>query len=261
MSKCSDLEPMFAPYVDGATEPQARAAVEAHLSKCPPCRERVTVERVAREMVHARRDSLRGCASDHLRSRCAAQRAVATIGAAAARFRSPSFVRRTLVPLSLAASIVLVASILFITLGKQVEVLAAQFAADHVKCFQFSSTDVAQPPPDAGLLSQKWARERGWSLKIPASTADYDLELLGIRRCGSTDGTAAHMMYRWRGEPLSVYVMNNESKRAREQEQFVETLGKDAVIWKHAGRTYAIVADASRSDLEPVVRYVRASAR
>jgi anti-sigma factor RsiW len=252
---------MFAPYVDGAAEPQTRAEVDAHLSRCPPCRERVELERAARTVVTARRDVLRGCASEHLHRRCAAQRAAAKIAAVAGAGQPRSFVRRTIVPLSMAASIVLAAAVLFISLGRQVEVLAAQFAADHVKCFQFSSREVSARPPDAALLSQQWTRERGWPLKIPASTSNYELELIGVRRCGSTEGVAAHMMYLWRGEPLSVYVMNSESKRAKPEEQFVETLGQDAVVWKQEGRTYAVVAHATRSELEPVVRYVRASAR
>jgi anti-sigma factor RsiW len=242
---------MFAPYVDGAAEPHVRAEVDAHLSRCPPCRERVAIERAAHEAVCGRRGLLRDCAPEHLRRRCAAQR-----GPAPARPRP--FIRRTVVPVSLAASLLLVAAMLFMTFAPQVEVLAAQLAADHVKCFYMSS---AAQPADATLLSREWASARGWSLKIPPGTPDHNLELLDVRRCGSTDGIVAHLMYRWRGSPLSVYVMNSESSRARAEAQFVETLGQEAVIWTGAGRTYAVVAEANKAELDPVVQYVRARAR
>ena len=35
-----------------------------------------------------------------------------------------------------------------------------------------------------------------------------------MRRCLSTDGRVAHIMYTWRGAPLSVYVLPRESSDA-----------------------------------------------
>ena len=67
--------------------------------------------------------------------------------------------------------------------------------------------------PDAKLLSREWAEARGWAVKVPESEPVEQLELLGIRRCISTEGTTAHLMYKWRGQPLSVYVLNSEDPR------------------------------------------------
>jgi hypothetical protein len=226
----------------------------------------VAAERAARDLVRARRENLRGCASEGLKRRCAAQCEPPGLNPAApqpasgqAHTRRP-FIRRTLVPLSLAATLVLVVATFFFAFSRNVEVLAAQLAADHVKCFKFTPADAAHRV-DPVALSQEWTRTRGWPISIPASAVDHNLVLVDVRRCGSTDGLAAHLMYRWRGAPLSVYVMNNESRRATTEQQFVETLGQDAVVWKVGGRTYAVVAQGSPADLEPVVRYVRASAR
>lgn len=258
MSDCRNLEPMLAPYVDGEAEPQARAAVEAHLARCPECREHVTVERAAREVLIARRQELRGCASEHLRRRCAAQRTLAApqhTGRAA-----PGFIRRTLMPLSIAASLLVVAgAVLFFTLNRGVELLAAQLAVDHVKCHQFVSGQAHRPDPI--LLSQEWKKARGWSLDIPPSAADYDLELLEVRRCGTTEGLNAHILYRWHGSPLSLYVMNRESPRATEETQFVTKAGQDAVIWTDRGRTYAVVGEGNARELDTIVNYVKLSAR
>jgi anti-sigma factor RsiW len=110
-------------------------------------------------------------------------------------------------------------------------------------------------------MSEEWGRKRGWPITIPAGSADHELTLIDVRRCGSTDGMAAHLMYKWRGTPLSVYVMNSESRRARQQQEYFETLGQETAVWKDRGRTYVIVAQVSQRELEPVVAYVKASAR
>ena len=253
MGECRDLEPLLASYVDDAADPDARAAVESHLRACPACRDCVTAERAAREMVRARRDNLRGCASEQLKRRCAAH------GAATRQPTAPRpFIRRTLVPLSLAATLAIIAVTSFLTFSRNAEVLAAQLAADHVSCFKFAPDSGRLV--DAAAMSEEWGRTRGWPITIPAASADHGLTLIDVRRCGSSDGMAAHLMYKWRGAPLSVYVMNSESRRARQDQQFVETLGQEAVVWKDRGRTYVVVAQASPRDLEKVVKYVKATA-
>lgn len=258
MSDCRNLEPMLAPYVDGEAEPQARAAVEAHLARCPECREHVTLERAAREVLIARRQGLRACATEHLRRRCAAQCSQAAPQRTG--LRGAGFIRRTLMPLSIAASLLVVAgAVLFFTLNRGVELLAAQLAVDHVKCHQFTSGHAHRPDPI--LLSQEWKKARGWSLDIPPSAADYDLELLEVRRCGTTEGQNAHILYKWHGSPLSLYVMNRESPRATGQAQFVTRAGQDAVIWTDRGRTYAVVGEGHARELDKIVNYVKLSAR
>jgi anti-sigma factor RsiW len=256
MGECRDIEPLLASYVDDAAEPDARAAVEAHLRICPACCDCVTAERGARELVRARRDTLRGCASEQLKRRCAAHGA-ATRPPVSPQAHRP-FVRRTLVPLSLAATLAIVAVAFFLTFSRNAEVLAAQLAADHVSCFKFAPESGRLL--DAATMSEEWGRTRGWPITIPAGSADHGLTLIDVRRCGSSDGIAAHLMYKWHGAPLSVYVMNSESRRARYEQQLVETLGQEAVVWKDRGRTYVVVAKAPPRDLEKVVKYVKATA-
>src|SRR4051794_35370449 len=103
MSKCRDLDPLFAPYADGEAAADDRAAVEAHLQRCPPCRERVAEQRPVRAALGATRPTLRACASEHLRARCAAHAHAAGIARPpATRARA---VRRW-IPLSLAATLI-----------------------------------------------------------------------------------------------------------------------------------------------------------
>lgn len=257
MSDCRNLEPMLAPYVDGEAEPQTRTAIDQHLDVCPPCRDRVAAERAAREVVLARRQGLRGCATENLRRRCQAQRALAQ--APGNQPSRPRFSRRAFVPLSMAASLLLVVgTIFFLGLNRGVELLAAQLAVDHVKCHWFADHHAR---PDPILLSQEWKRERGWPVKVPASTPKYDLELIGMRRCGSTEGPNAHILYKWHDTELSLYVMNTASPRATEQARLVTKAGQETIIWNDEGRTYAVVASGTRRDLAPIVDYVKLSAR
>jgi anti-sigma factor RsiW len=252
--RCQDLDPVLAPYVDNEAAAHERAAVDAHLAACPPCRDRVTGERAARLVVQGRRDTLRCCASEALRTRCARL----TAGTRAER-RGAAILTRRWVPLSLAATLVLaVAGVFLISLSDRVEVFAAQLALDHVKCFKFTPDRIAKG--DATVIGRDWEAARGWALKVPSTAREYDLELMGVRRCGSTSGSVAHVLYRWRGEPLSVYVLPGPLAPPPAVQSVVDTLGHEAIVWSHAGRTYAVVARGSRDELARVASYVKINA-
>ena len=255
MSECRDLEPLFAPYVDGEVPPGDQARVTAHLDECPPCRDRVVAERAARDVLRARRPELRGCASEHLRRRCAAH--AAQTPAIPPVARSGIFGGRRLMPLSLAATLLLaIGGVFFFGLNDGVEALAAQLAIDHIKCFQFAPDHTTVDPDTA---SQTWLKKYGWALKVPSSASTQELVLLDVRRCLSTDGITAHLLYRWHGQPLSVYVLNDLPRNSNEVERAIEKLGQEAIVWSKQGRTYAVVARARPTDLDQVVKYVHQS--
>jgi hypothetical protein len=167
--------------------------------------------------------------------------------------------RRAWIPLSMAATILLaVAGVFFYGLRGGGEALAAQLVVDHVKCFEFAPEPTLLP--DAQALAREWLTTRGWNLKVPAAQSSEQLQLLGVRRCISSDGTTAHVMYKWRGEPLSVYVVNHEDKHFTASPRLVERFGQEAVVWCARGRTYAVVARGRPTDVEHVAEYVRLSA-
>jgi anti-sigma factor RsiW len=76
-----------------------------------------------------------------------------------------------------------------------------------------------------------------------------------------TEGRVAHLMYEWRGQPLSVYVLPSPIGRAVETRTFVRRFGHEAVVWSQRGRTYVVLARGKREELDGVVSYVRANAR
>jgi anti-sigma factor RsiW len=253
MANCREIEEKLAEYVEGEQATPERAAVDAHLEACPPCRTRVAAERAARDLVCSRRQELRATAPEALRYRCASQRSAA----------APSFSvlrRRPWVPLSFAATLVLAAALfLLFGWGSSVETYAAQLSADHLKCFQFPPEVTASP--DVTLLGRDWQESSGWGLKVPSSSVSEGLQLLTIRRCGSSRGRVAHILYKWHGEPLSVYVLNHRFDRAADadQDHDVTRLGEHAIVWSAHERTYAVIADHRLADLHRVATYVRRS--
>jgi anti-sigma factor RsiW len=256
MSKCQDLDPLFAPYADGQSPPADRASVEAHLERCPPCRQRVAEQRTVRAAIAACRPALRAPASETLRARCADHaRPVALPPASTSRL---SGVRRW-APLSLAATLLLaVAGAFFLGLNNKVQALAAQLTLDHVTCFQFAPERLGHA--DAAAAAREWTARQGWAIQIPASSAREGLELLGIRRCAMSSGRVAHVMYKWKGEPLSVFVVPRPLRRMRDPQEMVEKFGHEAVMWTDRDRTYVILARARPAELAPVVGYVRQNA-
>ena len=249
--RCQELESLFAAYVDEEAAPTDRAAVDTHLHKCPPCRARLAVERAARDVLKARRTGLRPCASDALRARCAQQ-----------RMATPArgvLTRRTLLPLSLAAGVLLAASATLFFAGNSVDVLAAQLAVDHVKCFQFAP-ERAAASIDPLAEGRKWEAGYGWPLKVPASVDAEEFELVSVRRCLSSEGRIAHMMYRWHGQPLSVFVVHTRLRSGRRHEDAdteVDKFGEHAIIWSRGDRTFAVVARNPSPGLTQLAKYVR----
>lgn len=252
MPNCRDIESKLAEYVDRDQPLADRLAVDAHLQSCPACRTRAEGEQAVHDLLCSRRDSLRGSAAPALRRRCAAQRQ------AAGGF--VGLTRRPWVPLSFAASLLLVTAVfLFFAWGNSVETYAAQLAADHLKCFQFPPSEGAAP--DVTVVGKTWQEMAGWALKVAASSSTEQLQLLGVRRCGSSRGRVAHLLYKWHGRPLSVYVLNHRFDRSptANHDHDVNRLGEHAIVWTDHERTYAVVASNQMTDLKHAAFYVRRS--
>jgi anti-sigma factor RsiW len=252
--QCEHLDPLFAPYVDGEVASSDRAAIDAHLAKCPPCRDRVAEQRTMCRVLAARRSTLRPCAPADLRDRCAAHAAAAKAGG----FPGRAVFSKKWVPFSVAATIALaVAGVFLFSPNNKVEALAAQLTVDHMTCFQFAPERLHHA--DAPAAEREWMVKQHWGIHVPASSATNELELLGVRRCGMSSGRVAHILYKWRGKPLSVFVVPRTMPAALPREA-VDKFGHEAVMWSDRNRTYVILARGRRADLAPVVGYVKAHA-
>jgi anti-sigma factor RsiW len=257
MRSCEELEPLFATYVDGEGSPDQREAVQAHLERCATCRRAVQAERAARAALTSCRTRLAAHASPRLRERCAAC-ACSPSGwwrlAGARRAATQRWI-----PLSFAATMLLAVIVVFlIGINGGDRALAAQLAIDHVKCFKFAPDRADADPIRA---ADRWKETYGWLLAVPHSAQEEQLELLGVRRCISTQGSSAHIMYKWHGQPLSVYVLNSVPKSDVHVERLVSSLGEQTVMWTEGGRTYAVVGKAGPEDITHIAHYLRQSAR
>lgn len=256
---CGDLDEHLTAYVDGEDTPASHRAVDAHLTACPECRQEARNEAAARELVQWHRAALAAHASDTLRDRCARLSspgpqarlsgpehppARMTVGA-------PLALLRKWAPLSLAATLVLaVAGVFVLGLNNRVQALAASLAVDHVKCFKVTGTALEA---DAHVSEQAWQQHQGWPIAVPQTEPAQQLKLVDVRRCFTSDGRSAHLMYTWRGEPLSVYVLPEDAGR----NQVVHKMGQQAVIWCANQRTYAVVSSDETRDLTSIVDYIK----
>jgi anti-sigma factor (TIGR02949 family) len=227
MPGCREFDALVTPYVDGEATASERAAVEAHLSACPPCRRRAEAEAAARETLRAR--LCRPCAPAELRARCLA----------ASRTRVS---RQTVF---FAASVVIVGGgVLVYGLTRfSPTVLAAQLMLDHVKCF---AVDRPTAAVDTGSTEQLFERDHGWPVHLPRVTV-AGLQLVGIRQCFCAQGGAtAHAMYRFEGRPVSLYILPQVDR----ERASAELLGHDAVIWSRGGNTYVLLGEESDAAMQ-----------
>ena len=242
---CRDLDERLAAYVDGDAPPAARRPVDEHLSACPACRERMEAERAAHQLLHDSRVRLRVAAPSGLRARCAAHQ-VPRRGALARRW----------VPLSLAATLVLaIGGVFLLGINDRVQALATGLTLDHVKCFKIGVAPGRSVA--ASVVGRAWERDQGWPIAVPDNNPSQHLKLVDVRRCYSTDGQTAHLMYMWRGEPLSVYILPHSSRSDR----MLDSMGHQTAIWSDNGRTYAVLATGHPDGFTDIVDYVRSHAR
>jgi anti-sigma factor RsiW len=248
--------------VDGEAPVPDRDRVDAHVAACGVCRDRVHGQRAAREALRSRRDHVRACASTELKARCRAHAATVRPARPAAPVITPSFGRapalRRWMPLTAAATFFLaVAAVFGLGLTDKANALAFQTTLDHVKCARFHMPSTEGDPV---VAAEAWHARFGWPIKVPASVSEPPLQLRGVRRCGVLDGSVAHIMYTFQGEPLSVFVL--PTAVLEDQPAMVRTLGHGARMWSKDGRTYMIVSDRPNEPaLDQVQAYVRANIR
>jgi anti-sigma factor RsiW len=133
--------------------------------------------------------------------------------------------------------------------------LVAGLTADHVKCFAVHGGH--RVPADVRSVEATLLREYGWRVTVPAGLAAESLTLVGARRCLSSDGTAAHVMYRHGDRAVSLYVLPEGGGRPAAATSFA---GYPARIWSRGGRTYVMVASESDAGVRPVAAYFQAAA-
>jgi anti-sigma factor RsiW len=260
---CRTIDPLVTPYVDGQLADGDRLLVDRHLRACPPCYSRVAAERAVRDLIHARKSALASpCASSDLRAKCAD----------AARLRSTAFRsgaststmsdrltawRARFAPLAVAASLVMIvgAAFLYQLTTSSTRVMAAELAADHVKCFALNG--VLHTHEAASTVESSMSSWFGWQMHLPERAAAAGLELVGARPCIYGAGKIAHIMYRLHGEPVSLFMLPKTSWSPER----VQVMGHTAAVWCDNDRTFVLIAREPNDEVERVAAVVRASLR
>jgi anti-sigma factor RsiW len=238
MPSCREIDPLFAPYIDGEASADERALVDAHLAACPKCRHHTALQAAVRQTVRTK--LCRPCAPEALRTRCRA--------AARAGMGPFGTTRSMLVSLSMAAALLLVVGgvLLYALTGLSPTVLAAQLTVDHVTCFVVHDSDA---PVDVRAGEERYARDYGGDIRLPRVSV-AGLQLVNIRRCFCGEGVAAHAMYRLDGRPVSLYVIPG----ARRDRVSTDVFGHDAVIWSKHDATYVLLSREPRETVEALAR-------
>jgi anti-sigma factor RsiW len=260
MANCRSIDPLVTPYIDGELSSADRGQVDEHLQRCPPCYSRVAAEGAVRALVHAQRSGLAAeRASGDLRARCGrAVRAADANGVAqgepgtgAARPRASA----PLMPFALAASlaVLLGGAFLYQATDRSALVLAAELAADHVKCFAANQMLGTHEP--AADVERAMLASFDWRLHLADEMSRAGFELVGARRCLYGEGKIAHIMYRQQERAVSVFML----PRSTRAEEIVDVLGEEAAIWSSGNRTFVLVASGSRADVQRMAAVVRTS--
>jgi anti-sigma factor RsiW len=276
MRSCQSIDSLVTPYVDRELPDDDRRAVDEHLRACPPCHSRVAAEEAVRNLLHARQPELHApVAPRTLHAKCAALTAsvadaaahegadaVGVSNAAKSRVvpasrpasRRPAWTAR-LAPFALAASLVTVVggAFLYQATQRSTRVMAAELAADHVKCFAMNAALGTRQAPSA--VESMMLSSFDWRVHLPTDASRAGLELVGARPCLYGEGKIAHIMYRHEGRPLSLFMLP-DTDRAQE---LVEVFGHQAAVWCVNHRTFVLISREPKQDVERLAAFVQSS--
>jgi hypothetical protein len=161
--------------------------------------------------------------------------------------------------MALAATVVLAVAGVVVNLATQasVRVVAAELAADHVKCSMVNS--VLGTQHEHGDVEGWLASAFSWNADLPETTDQGGLELVGARTCLYGEGRVAHVMYRYEGRPVSVFMLP-ETERVQDVVE-MEVMGHREAVWSTGGRTFVLVSAEPEAETRRLTAYVRAALR
>jgi anti-sigma factor RsiW len=260
MPNCQAIDPLVTPYVDHELPDADRLKVDAHLRVCAPCHSRVAAEQAVRNLVHARQVGLCRAAPPFLRAKCSKIAAEAKAHAAPGTVAPGPLAPRTswtsrLAPVAMAASLVTVVggAFLYQATHRSARVMAAELAADHIKCFALNAA--LGTHEKASAVESTMLSSFDWRMHLPADPSRAGLELVGARPCLYGEGKIAHIMYRHDGRPVSLFMLPNTERT----QGLVEVLGHEAAIWCANNRTFVLVSREPKEDVQRLASFVQSS--
>lgn len=246
---CRQIESSLPPFLDGETDAEVSRQVQAHLESCAACAEAAAAGRIARDLLRGRAEALREPAPFGLRTRLEAQ-------LRAGRNAPPNLGWAARLAAAAAAAAVVIVCLIgleFVPMPSAA-LYAAQVAIDHVRCLYLSAGAVEAR---AGVSIEAAVRETyGWQVRLPPTSAEHGVTMIGVRRCPVGLGPHAHVQYMVDGRPVSLYITPGRERG----EHHLETLGHVERLWSGHDRTYALVARGlTPASLDRLEAYFRAS--
>jgi anti-sigma factor RsiW len=257
MPNCQRIDPLVTPFIDGDLPEPDRRAVEEHLRVCPPCHMRVSAEREVHELIRTRKPTLNKTqAPDSLHAKCwaiARMKPESADNAVRVPMPPPAASNR-LAPYALAASLVLVVGgAFYVTTEKSPRLLAAELTADHMKCIALNRALGTHDA--AAAVESAMASGFDWPVHLPDNPSKAGMELIGSRPCLYAEGKIAHIMYRHQGHAVSLFMLPKSTR----PEELVDVLGHPAKIWCDGKRTFVLLANEPRANVERMAEFVQAS--
>jgi len=255
MPNCQAIDPLVTPYVDRELPDADRQRVDEHLRVCAPCHSRVAAEQAVRNLVQARQRGLCRAAPPFLRAKCSKIAAEVNAHAAPGTLALRSSWTSRMAPIALAASLVTVVggTFLYQATHRSARVMAAELAADHVKCFAMNRAFGTHE--EASAVESTMLSSFDWRMHLPADPSRAGLELVGARPCLYGEGKIAHIMYRHQGRPVSLFMLPSTERT----QGLVKVLGHEAAIWCANNRTFVLVSREPEEDVQRLARFVQSS--
>ena len=130
--------------------------------------------------------------------------------------------------------------------------MAAELAADHLKCFAMNRA--LGTHQSVAAVESSLAAGFGWRVHLPDDPGRAALELVGARPCLYGEGLVAHIMYRHHGNPVSLFMLPQRARRM----EVIEIMGHRAAIWSVGQRTFVLVAREPPAEVERMRSFVQA---
>lgn len=189
--KCDEVQRYLSPYLDSELDPKTSFEMDRHVEQCPICRERLEAE-----------DHLERVIVEELRRPEAGDEELWR--KAMARARRPSTRRWgwTAAGLVLAALGALAG---FWAARGASDALSQDLREDYVK-YQTGRSPLDITSPDAHVVEQFFHDKMG--LAVPIRSRVGEMQLEGGRKCSLRGAPTAFLIYRCRGETISLSIFN-----------------------------------------------------
>lgn len=235
---CRQIEALLPPFVDGVAVEHDAARVRAHLERCGMCRGACDAQRAVRQLLRGRRDALCAAMPEGLDSK------VRSLADARSPRSGLSVIGRLSALAAAAALVLAMAGALVWGTGRSSVLLATQLTLDHIKCFMIDGGDGDHAGhPGAAEAEARMREQYGLAVRVPAASARDDVSLVAVRRCLSAEGILAHVLYRYQGEPVSLFIVPGRDAAAAD----VDAFGRHAQVLVRGNMTYVLVAQARLS--------------